>query len=175
MYLPNCYFCLLGSLEPVWNHWQVSGAPKGRRCGLRFLWLPVPVLSGFFLAVHMCVLVAQSCRTVCGPMDYSPPGSSVHGILQARILEWVVIPSPGVLPCHNSFGFLKMQIWSCVSLSCLKFYIGSYDMIQTHYCDLWSSAVRSRLPLHSLRDSRHQFNFFQTLPLPPPLPHPTPA
>ena len=31
-------------------------------------------------------------------MDYSPPGSSVHGILQARILEWVAISSPGDLP-----------------------------------------------------------------------------
>ena len=31
-------------------------------------------------------------------MDYSPPGSSVHGILQARILEWVLFPSPGDLP-----------------------------------------------------------------------------
>ena len=31
-------------------------------------------------------------------MDYNPPGSSVHGILQARILEWVAIPSPGDLP-----------------------------------------------------------------------------
>ena len=31
-------------------------------------------------------------------MDYSPPGSSVHGIVQARILEWVAIPSPGDLP-----------------------------------------------------------------------------
>ena len=34
---------------------------------------------------------AQSCLTLCGPMDYSPPGSSVHGILQARILEWIAI------------------------------------------------------------------------------------
>ena len=33
-----------------------------------------------------------SCPTLCDPMDYSPLGSSVHGILQARILEWVVIP-----------------------------------------------------------------------------------
>ena len=33
----------------------------------------------------------QSCPTHCDPMDYSPPGSSVHGILQARILEWVAI------------------------------------------------------------------------------------
>ena len=35
--------------------------------------------------------VAQSCPTLCVPMDCSPPGSSVHGILQARILEWVAI------------------------------------------------------------------------------------
>ena len=37
------------------------------------------------------VLVAQSCLTLCDPMDCSPLGSSVHGILQARILEWVAI------------------------------------------------------------------------------------
>ena len=36
--------------------------------------------------------VAQSCPTLCDPMDCSPPGSSVHGILQARILKWVAIP-----------------------------------------------------------------------------------
>ena len=35
--------------------------------------------------------VAQSCLTLCDPVDCSPPGSSVHGILQARILEWVAI------------------------------------------------------------------------------------
>ena len=37
-------------------------------------------------------LVAQSCPTLCDPVDCSPPGSSVHGILQARILEWVAVP-----------------------------------------------------------------------------------
>ena len=37
------------------------------------------------------VIVTQSCQTLCNPMDCSPPGSSVHGILQASILEWVVI------------------------------------------------------------------------------------
>ena len=37
------------------------------------------------------VLVAQSCPTLCDPMDCSPPGSSVHEIFQARILEWVAI------------------------------------------------------------------------------------
>ena len=40
----------------------------------------------------MGVLVAQSCPTLCNPMDCSPPGSSIHGILQARTLEWAVIP-----------------------------------------------------------------------------------
>ena len=35
--------------------------------------------------------VVQSCPTLCNPMDCSPPGSSVHGILQTRILEWVAI------------------------------------------------------------------------------------
>ena len=37
------------------------------------------------------VLVTQSCLTLCDPMDCSPPGSSVPGILQARVLEWVAI------------------------------------------------------------------------------------
>ena len=36
--------------------------------------------------------VAQSCPTLCDPMDCSLPGSSLHGILQARVLEWVAIP-----------------------------------------------------------------------------------
>ena len=38
-----------------------------------------------------CVLVVQSCVTFCDPVDYSPPGFSVHGILQVRILKWVAI------------------------------------------------------------------------------------
>ena len=45
--------------------------------------------------MYMC---AQSCPTLCDPMDCSPPGSSVHGVSQARILEWVAIPLSGGLP-----------------------------------------------------------------------------
>ena len=41
--------------------------------------------------VKVKVLVAQPCPTLCKPMSRSPPGSSVHGILQARILEWVAM------------------------------------------------------------------------------------
>ena len=44
------------------------------------------------VCVCVCVLVAQSFLTLCNPMDYSLPSSSISGILQARILEWVAIP-----------------------------------------------------------------------------------
>ena len=42
-------------------------------------------------ATHTSCLVIKSCPALCNPMDCSPPGSSVHGILQARMLEWVAI------------------------------------------------------------------------------------
>ena len=41
--------------------------------------------------IRICYLVTQLHLTLCDPMDYSLPGSSVHGISQARILEWVAI------------------------------------------------------------------------------------
>ena len=41
---------------------------------------------------------SQSCPTLYGPVDCSPPGSAVHGIFQARILEWLPFPPPGDLP-----------------------------------------------------------------------------
>ena len=51
-------------------------------------------------AVH---IVTQSCLTLFDPTDCSPPGSSVHGILQGRILEWVAMPSSrGVFPTQGS-------------------------------------------------------------------------
>ena len=43
------------------------------------------------LNTRQCMLVAQLCQTLCDPMDCNPPSSSVHGIFQARILEWVAI------------------------------------------------------------------------------------
>ena len=45
------------------------------------------------IAMKVKVLVTQLCLPLCEPMNCSPPGSSAHGILQGRILEWVVIPS----------------------------------------------------------------------------------
>ena len=49
------------------------------------------------LYTNACVC-AQLCLPLCDLTDCSPPGSSVHGISQTRILEWIALPSPGVLP-----------------------------------------------------------------------------
>ena len=57
------------------------------------------------LEVVVCVLVVQSCRTLCDPMDCSLTGSSVHGILQASKLEWVAIPFSRGSSCPRD------QIW----------------------------------------------------------------
>ena len=54
--------------------------------------LPAMQKTQVCMYVCVCVLVAQSCLTLFNPINCSPPGSSVHGILQARILEWVAIP-----------------------------------------------------------------------------------
>ena len=53
------------------------------------------------VCVCVCVLVTQSCPTVCNPMDCSPLGSSVHGILQARILEGCHFLLQGIFPTQG--------------------------------------------------------------------------
>ena len=62
------------------------------------------------LKKKMCELVIHSCQTLCDPMDYSLPGSSVHEILQARILEWTAIPF-----CRGSFLPRDQTLVSCIT------------------------------------------------------------
>ena len=57
-------------------------------------WLRFPCLHRYSVLLwpaHV-LLIAQSCLILCNPIDYSLPGSTLHGILQARILEWIAIP-----------------------------------------------------------------------------------
>ena len=54
--------------------------------------------STIYIHVHVYAKSLQLCPTLCDPMDCGPPGSSINGILQARILEWVALPSPEDLP-----------------------------------------------------------------------------
>ena len=57
----------------------------------RTQFLSISYLSHYFLKVKVKVLVTESCLTLCDHIDCSPPGFSVHGIIQARILELVAI------------------------------------------------------------------------------------
>ena len=75
----------------------------------------------------MCTKSFQLCPTLCNPVDYSRPGSSVHGILQARILEWVAMPS--------SRGSSRPKNQSCLSYIS---YIGRGS------CATWESPKRPR-------------------------------
>ena len=70
-----------------------SPSEEGRQGLLQRLWFKRTRQSSVGEAgvPLLCVLVAQSCLTLCDPMDCGPPGSSVPGILQAKILEWVAI------------------------------------------------------------------------------------
>ena len=73
------------NLEPLWEreafHWKQSRT-ETRCCCHR------PQIESTLCS---CCLVTKLCPTIYDPMDWSPPGSSVHEILQARILEWVAI------------------------------------------------------------------------------------
>ena len=66
----------------------------------------------------MCVLSHFSCVQLCNPIDCSPPGSSVHRILQARTLEWVTISSSrGIFPTQRSNPSLSRLLhWQAHSL-----------------------------------------------------------
>ena len=61
-------------------------------------WICSGKMETYELSACMHAKSLQSCPTLCKPMDCSLPGSSVHGILQAGILQWVAMPSSGDLP-----------------------------------------------------------------------------
>ena len=89
----------------------------------------------------ICVCVyAQSCLTLCNPMNCSPPGSSVHGILQARILEWVAISfsrgssQPRVRHTSLAFPALAGRFFTTVSprKPQIYTYVCIYTYVFTH-------------------------------------------
>ena len=99
-------------LEKYFHLSPVLDSPLPGPC-LPLNWF-TPVTS--YKRVHCCCcLVSKSCPTLCNPMNCSPPGSSVHRISQARILEWVAISSSrGPSQLRNEPGSLA---WQADSLS----------------------------------------------------------
>ena len=97
---------------PVLRGW--SGRNTLPPTGMRLFFLGE---LAFVMWTLVCVKLLQGCLTLCGPMDCSFPGSSVHGILQARILEWDACP-PHVEPLgvfyNNDFPLLP-NYWADLS------------------------------------------------------------
>ena len=75
--------------------------PRGKVAGV-LCWVLVALVVTAVTPLLCVCQVAQTCLTLCDPTDRSPPGSSVHGILQARILECVAMPfSRGIFPARG--------------------------------------------------------------------------
>ena len=70
--------------------------------------------NGMCVCVCVCVCISHSVMSDCGRLDCSPPGSSVHGILQARILEWVTI--------SYSRGSFRHRDWTQVFCTAGRFF-----------------------------------------------------
>ena len=102
-----------------------------------------------------CCLVAKSCLTLCDPMDCSLPGSSVHGIFQARILEWVAISfSRGSswprdqtrVSCISCTGTWMLYCWAAREAQghYLLFIFQSLSRVQL-FATLWTAARQASL------------------------------
>ena len=77
--------------DKMWNQWLNINRHPEYSIPLPTPLPPLPSPLQYLSLLFVRAKSLQSCLTLCDPMDCSPPGSSVHGILQARILEWVVI------------------------------------------------------------------------------------
>ena len=100
----------------------------------------IHVFRNIYIHIYIMFLVTQLCPTLCKPMDYSPPGSSVHGIFQARILEWVAI--------FSFKGSSWTRDWPLIS--CISYIAGSvhWAIREAHKC-LYSllNFQRCQIPL----------------------------
>ena len=153
------------------NQWQIQGVP----CTILLVWVfdyfhnnkswkflhipsechSSPVFGEYYFCAFyscwahvFCVCCAkslQSCLTLCDPMDCSSPGSSVHGILQARILEWVAMPpSRGPSRSSDRTHLLCLLNWQVDSLPLMPhgnilFFI--YLAVLGFHCGMWNLSV----------------------------------
>ena len=104
--------------------------------------------------VCVCVLVAQSCPTLCDPMGCSPPGSSVCGISPARILEWVAI--------SFSRGSSWPRDWTQVSCIAGRLFT-VWATREENYCQHVRSGMLMAPALSPARSSSQDFQKHRTL------------
>ena len=100
--LPSVWYFVMGALADqdslpnlfIQSCWWMFGCFQFRFVFLQ-LWINKAALNIYIQKLCLCAKSLQLCSTLCDPVDCSLPGSCVHRILQARILDWVAVPSSG--------------------------------------------------------------------------------
>ena len=132
---------------PPLPHPTLLGHPRATE--LSCLWEPTA-------GSHCCCLVAQSCLTLCNPMVCSLPGSSVHGIFPARILEWNSLSKNTEVGCRSLLqGIFPAQGMNLCLLHCTQTlyclsHQGSPGKVPTSYLlHTWQCTyINTNLPVH---------------------------
>ena len=110
--------------------------------------------ADFLDSLCVCAKLLQSCLTFCDPMDCSLPGYPVHGILQARILEWVAVPSSRIFPSQGlNLHLLRLLHWQAGSLPWAPTFLLLY------FWERWVRTTLQEVLNFRIRDS----NFIQGL------------
>ena len=118
------------------------------------------VILSTHVKLYVCS-VTKSCLTLCNPTDCSPPGTSVHGIFQARILEWVAI--------SYSRGTSQPRDWTCVSCVAGSFFTTEPPGKPRTSCVLtcnnmitymyeWHSKYVAQICTVATNENKHQLN-----------------
>ena len=96
-YASGLWLWLLWSHSGTWNTMVSTKSKPSTATQITCYFFQVFFRFSTCISLNLCVCMhaksLQLCLNLCNPRDCSPPGSSVHGILQARILEWVAMPS----------------------------------------------------------------------------------
>ena len=112
--------------SPGWHHLCLCPGQSQSSWYFSASWVALPDTATPCVCVCVCVCVwtVQSCPTLCDSMDRSPPSSSVHGLFQASILEWVAIPfsrrssPPRDRTCISCIASRFLTIWATREAQC---------------------------------------------------------
>ena len=121
--------------------------------------------------VGVCVCTrahTQLCPTPCNLMDWSPPGSSVHGIFQARILEWVAISfsresswpmDQTHISCVSCIGRWSLYTWEASHVYCLSNITPFMIFMYSFYCLYYSTCLPEKCVFSCLQNNFHVLYF----------------
>ena len=122
LFLWLCYLWLVHGIALLWS--TKYGSPK-------------MFTFHFLKSMNVRAKSLQLYPTLCDPIDCSPPGSSIHGILRARILDWVAMPS--------SRGFFQPRAQTCISYITWHWQVGSLPLGRIKIYDYDTFAYKVKL------------------------------